>query len=93
MLIPNGTRFWHMPAGRGCGAQIHRAISHWPHQAVRIPVEFESPGDEVIIRRDGDRVVFDPVRKRGLIALLKTTKPLNEVFPEIDDPDPAESVL
>ena len=59
------------------------------NQAVRIPVEFELPGDEAIMHRDGDRLVIEPVRKRGLIALLKTMKPLEERFPEIDDPVPA----
>ena len=39
-------------------------------QAVRIPVEFELPGDEAIMHRDGDRLVIEPLRKRGLIALL-----------------------
>lgn len=59
------------------------------NQAVRIPVEFELPGDEAIMHRDGDRLVIEPVRKRGLIALLKSMKPLEQVFPEIDDPVPA----
>jgi antitoxin VapB len=59
------------------------------NQAVRIPVEFELPGDEAIMHRDGDRLVIEPVRKRGLVALLKTMKPLEEEFPEIDDPVPA----
>lgn len=64
------------------------------NQAVRIPVEFELPGDEAIMHRDGDRLVIDPVRKRGLVALLQTMKPLEESFPEIDDPAPAwESVF
>ena len=59
------------------------------NQAVRIPVEFELPGDEAIMHRDGDRLVIEPVRKRGLVALLKTMKPLEEDFPEIVDPVPA----
>jgi antitoxin VapB len=64
------------------------------NQAVRIPVEFELPGDEAIMHRDGDRLVIEPVCKRGLIALLKTMKPLEEDFPELDDPAPApERVL
>jgi hypothetical protein len=29
------------------------------------------------------------VRKRGLITLLETMKPLDEDFPDIDDPVPA----
>lgn len=59
------------------------------NQAVRIPVEFELPGDEAIMHRDGDRLVIEPVRKRGLVALLKSMKPIEEWFPEIDDPVPA----
>jgi antitoxin VapB len=63
------------------------------NQAVRIPVEFELPGDEAIMHRDGDRLVIEPVRKRGLVALLKTMKPLKEEIPEIDDPVPVAEKL
>ena len=59
------------------------------NQAVGIPVEFELPGDEAVMHRDGDRLVIEPVRQRGLVALLKTMKPLEEGFPEIDDHVPA----
>jgi antitoxin VapB len=71
-----------------------RLFRNGRNQAVRIPVEFELPGDEAVIYRDGDRLVIEPVRKRGLVGLLKTMKPLEEDFPEIDDPVPArENVL
>jgi antitoxin VapB len=63
------------------------------NQAVRIPVEFELPGDEAIMHRDGDRLVIEPVRKRGLVALLKSMKPFEEQLPEIDDPLPARENL
>jgi antitoxin VapB len=64
------------------------------NQAVRIPVEFELPGDEAIMHRDGDRLVIEPVRRRGLVALLKSMTPIDEAFPVIDDPVPApERVL
>jgi hypothetical protein len=33
-------------------------------------------------------LVIEPVRKRGLIALLKTMKPLKKGLPGIDDPVP-----
>jgi antitoxin VapB len=59
------------------------------NQAVGIPVEFELPGDEAIMHRDGDRLVIEPMRKRGLVALLEAMKPLEEDFPGIDDPAPA----
>jgi antitoxin VapB len=71
-----------------------RLFRNGRNQAVRIPVEFELPGSEAIMHRDGDRLVIEPARKRGLIALLKTMKPLEEKFPEIDDPVPTpEKVL
>jgi antitoxin VapB len=65
-----------------------RLFRNGRNQAVRIPVEFELPGSEAIMHREGDRLVIEPVRKRGLIALLKSMTPLDEQFPAIDDPVP-----
>ena len=71
------------------GEQRHvRLFRNGRNQAVRIPVEFELPGDEAIMHRDGDRLVIEPVRKRGLVALLASMTPIDEAFPEIDDPPP-----
>jgi antitoxin VapB len=71
-----------------------RLFRNGRNQAVRIPVEFELPGNEAIMHRDGDRLVIEPLRKRGLVALLNTMKPLEGGFPEIEDAVPApESVL
>lgn len=69
-----------------------RLFRNGRNQAVRIPVEFELPGDEAIMHRDGDRLVIEPVRKRGLVAFLKSMQPLDESLPEIEDPAP-ERVL
>jgi len=66
-----------------------RLFRNGRNQAVRIPVEFELPGNEATMHRDGDRLVIEPLRKRGLTALLKAMKPLDDPFPEIDDPAPA----
>jgi antitoxin VapB len=57
-------------------------------QAIRIPVGFELPGHEALMRRDGGHLVIEPLRKRGLVALLKTMKRIDDRFPEIDDPVP-----
>lgn len=71
-----------------------RLFRNGRNQAVRIPVEFELPGNEAVMHRDGDRLVIEPFRKRGLVALLKTMRPLHEELPQIDDPVPApEDVL
>lgn len=54
------------------------------NQAIRIPVEFELPGNEAIISRDGDRLIIEPVRKSNLLALLASREELDEPFPDVD---------
>jgi antitoxin VapB len=55
-------------------------------QAVRIPAEFELPGDRVLISRDGDRLIIEATPKScGLIALLDRWEPLDENFPDVDE--------
>ena len=76
------------------GKRHVRLFRNGRNQAVRIPVDFELPGDEAIMHRDGGRLVIEPVRKRGLVALLRSMTPSAEEFPEIRDPVPApERVL
>lgn len=55
------------------------------NQAVRIPREFELPGDEAIMRKEGDRLTIEPVPPKSLIAVLATLKPLDEDFPHIPE--------
>jgi virulence-associated protein VagC len=45
--------------------QPRRARLFWNgrSQAVRLPREFRFDGDEVAIRKDGDAVILEPVRK------------------------------
>lgn len=58
-------------------------------QAVRIPKEFELPGDEVLIRKEDGNLVIEPIRKkRSLLEVLASLEPIDEDFPEIDDPLP-----
>jgi antitoxin VapB len=58
------------------------------NKAVRIPREFEFPGDEAIMRKEGDRLVIEPVPTKSLLALLAKLKPLAEDFPRIPDVPP-----
>jgi antitoxin VapB len=60
-------------------------------QAVRIPREFELPGKDAIMRKEGERLIIEPMPKKSLLALLATMKPLDEEFPEIPDL-PAEPI-
>lgn len=58
-----------------------RLFRNGRNQAVRIPREFELEGDEAILRKEGDRLVIEPVRKGRLLALLASLEPLEETFP------------
>jgi antitoxin VapB len=43
--------------------------------------------NEAIIRKDGNRLILEPVSvKNRLIELLKTLEPIQEEFPEMGDP-------
>ena len=58
------------------------------NQAVRIPREFELPGEAAIMRKEGDTLIIEPTSPRPLLALLATLAPLDEEFPPISDPVP-----
>jgi antitoxin VapB len=58
------------------------------NQAVRIPREFELPGADAIMHRDGDRLIIEAAPPRSLLSVLAALSPLDEGFPEIDDPVP-----
>ena len=63
------------------------------NQAVRIPREFELPGEDALMHKEGDKLIIEPAmsKKKALLALLDTLEPLEEDFPEIPRP-PAEPV-
>ena len=65
-----------------------RLFRNGRNQAVRIPRQFELPGDEVIMRKEGERLVIEPVPKRSLLEVLASLEPLRESFPPIDDVAP-----
>ncbi len=69
-----------------------RLFKNGRNQALRIPREFELPGDEAIIRKEGDRLIVEPIHRPSLLALLATWEPLDEDFPEIEDlpPEPVD---
>ena len=41
-------------------------------RAVRIPADWEPPGDRAAIRRDRERLILEPLRPRGLLGLLSS---------------------
>jgi antitoxin VapB len=59
------------------------------NQALRIPKVFELPGDEVMVYREGERLIIEPIkRKSGLLETLALLEPLDEELP-----DPRQGLL
>lgn len=69
-----------------------RLFRNGRNQALRIPREFELPGDEAVIRKEGNRLIVEPVQPTSLLAMLATLEPLDERLPEVDDSLPADDV-
>ena len=44
------------------------------NQTVRIPREFEMEGTEVLMRKEGDRLILTPIRKNRLTRACPTLK-------------------
>lgn len=55
------------------------------NRAVRIPREFEFPGDDAIVRKEGKKLIIEPAPPKSLLSVLKTLKPLLEDLPPIAD--------
>ena len=63
-----------------------RLFRNGNNQALRIPKNFELEGNEAILRKDGNRLIIEPVKKTSLLMLLASWKPLAEDLPDINDP-------
>ena len=56
------------------------------NRAVRIPVEFDFPGDDVTITKEGRRIIIEPVdREEEFFKWLASIKPWDEEFPDVDE--------
>ena len=63
-----------------------RLFRNGRNQAMRIPREFELPGDEVLLYKDGDRLIVEPVKKPvRLLESLATLEPIEDIFPDVDE--------
>ena len=51
-----------------------RLFRNGRNQAVRIPRSFELPGNEAILRKEGDRLVLEPLPKQSLLEVLHSWK-------------------
>jgi antitoxin VapB len=61
-----------------------KLFTHGGSQAVRLPKEFRFEGGEVRIRRDGDRVILEPVERDWVAFWAK----IDELAEEAGEPFP-----
>jgi len=60
------------------------------NQAIRIPAEFELPGKESLIRKEGNALIIEPkpADEKTFLDFIKECGPLTEEeWPDIDDSD------
>ena len=63
-----------------------RLFRNGRNQAIRIPREFELEAEEATMRREGSRLIIEPIEiPHGLCAVLDTLEPLDDEFPDVDD--------
>jgi antitoxin VapB len=72
-----------------------RLFRNGANQAVRIPKEFEMPGVEAILHREGTRLILEPVTPQyekgsaaAMLAMLEELRklgPCDDEFPDVDE--------
>lgn len=76
------------------GARAVKLFRNGANQAVRIPKEFELPGTQALMHREGNRLILELVPdrpKKGTVAALlwaldemAKLGPIDEEFPDVD---------
>lgn len=82
------------PYGADAAVKHVRLFRNGANQAVRIPKEFELPGKDALMRREGNRLIIEVPEKpaRGtaaaLLAALEEIRklgPSKDEFPDVDE--------
>lgn len=63
-----------------------RLFRNGRNQALRIPRDLELPGRAATLRKEGSRLIVEPVAGPSLLAVLAKLKPLEEEFPPVARP-------
>lgn len=54
------------------------------NQILTIPSEFALSGTEVVLRKEGDRLIVEPISRKSLLSVLITLQNISEPFPDTD---------
>ncbi len=63
-----------------------RLFKNGRNQALRIPRDLELPGHAATLRKEGPRLIIEPLAGPSLLAVLAKLKPLDEEIPPIERP-------
>ncbi len=63
-----------------------RVFRNGRNQAVRIPRDLELPGREATLRKEGARLIIEPVAGPSLLAVLAKLRPLDEELSKVSRP-------
>jgi antitoxin VapB len=72
--------------------RVVRLFRNGRNQALRIPRDLELPGSEAVLRKEGNRLIVEPVARPSLLAVLSRWAPLDDELPDLDDLQPIEDV-
>jgi antitoxin VapB len=62
-----------------------RLFRNGRNQALRIPREFELPGEDAIMSKEDDRLIIELAPPRSLLRLLETLESVDEDLPAIEE--------
>ena len=63
-----------------------RLFRNGRNQALRIPRDLELPGRAATLRKEGARLIVEPVTGPSLLAVLANLEPIDEELPPIARP-------
>ena len=74
------------------GERQVRLFRNGRNQALRIPRDLELPGRAATLRKEGPRLIVEPVARPSLLTVLQKLKPIDHDLPLIERPaaDPIE---
>lgn len=58
--------------------------SNGEDQILTIPREFAMSGTEVLLRKEGDRLIIDLVPVKSLLATLQSLQEISDPFPDVN---------
>lgn len=82
----NSTLFGHEQGGDLMQNSRHLSLSsNGQEQVLTIPPDLSLSSTEVLVRKEGDRLIVEPIPRDSLLSLLKTLPELTETWPDIDE--------